>query len=187
MSEHSRISNTHRIQGKERNKEKSRYCLMTVYISLAFRRSNTYFFIFIYEFFGCEMSKNTSSISFIYSNKGGSQLVHNGFVFKLNKSTSTKIYWKCTVTNCTARIHTDTNNNLLNTIGEHNHFLEPEELEIKKFRTILKERAINETVPIQKIIDEEITKANFSQETLASVPLAHHIRMSRIVQFSNLS
>ncbi|CAF2869516.1 unnamed protein product [Rotaria sp. Silwood2] len=122
------------------------------------------------------MSNNTSSISFIYSNKGGSQLVHDGFVFKLNKKTSTKIYWKCTVTNCPAHIHTDINNNLLNTTGEHNHLLEPENLKVKRFRTVLKERVINETVPIQKIYDEEIVKANFSPEILASVPLAHHIQ-----------
>jgi hypothetical protein len=155
--------------------------------SLASRHSNIYFFIFIYEFFDCEMAINSSSISFIYSNKGSSQLVHDGFVFKLNKRTSTKIYWKCTVTSCTAHIHTDTNNNLLNATSEHNHLLEPENLKVKQFRTILKERVINETVPIQKIYDEEIAKANFSSELLASVPLAHRIRMTLIVQFSNIS
>jgi hypothetical protein len=126
-------------------------------------------------------------MTFIYSNKGALQLVLDGFVFKSNKRTSTKIYWKCTVMNCTAHIHTDAKNNLLNTTGEHNHLLEPENLKVKQFRTVLKERVINETVPIQKIYDEEIIKANFSPEILASVPLPHHMRMNLIVEFANIS
>jgi hypothetical protein len=132
------------------------------------------------------MANNASLISFIYSNKGGLQLVLDGFVFKLNKRTSTKIYLKCTVMNCTAHVHTDVNNKLLNTTGEHNHLLEPENLKVKQFRTVLKERMINETVPIQKIYDEEIVKAKFSPEILASVPLPHHMSMTVIVEFANI-
>ncbi|CAF1024581.1 unnamed protein product [Adineta steineri] len=41
---------------------------------------------------------------------------------------------------------------------------------------MLKERVINETVPIQKIYDEEIMKAHFSSETLPSVPLVYKIQ-----------
>lgn len=88
---------------------------------------------------------------------------------------------------CTAHVHTDTNNNFLSTTGEHNHLLEPENLKVKQFRTILKERVVNETVPIQKIYDEEIVKAHFTPETLASVPMVHNIRIFLIVQLLKMS
>ena len=130
------------------------------------------------------MSTNTNSLSIVYSNKGGPQLVLDCFIFKLNKRTETKIYWKCTRMNCPTHIHTDTSNNLLNTNGEHNHLPESEDFMVKKFRTVLKERVMNETIPIQKIYDEEIVKANFSSDTLASVPLIHHMRM---ITFTNIS
>ncbi|CAF4462764.1 unnamed protein product, partial [Rotaria socialis] len=129
-----------------------------------------------WKFFDCGMPNNTSLTSFVHSNKGGSQLVHDDFVFNLNKKTTTKRYWRCTMTNCTVYIHTDTNNNLLHITGEHNHLFEPETLRVKQFRTVLKERVVNETVPIQKIYDEEIAKANLSVDVLASIPLAHHIQ-----------
>lgn len=130
------------------------------------------------------MSTSTSSLSIIYSNKGAPQLVLDRFIFKLNKRTETKIYWKCTEMSCAAHIHTDTNNNLLKTNGEHNHLPESEDFMVKRFRAVLKERVANETIPIQKIYDEEIVKANFSSDTLASVPLIHHIRM---IIFTNIS
>ncbi|CAF0814828.1 unnamed protein product [Adineta steineri] len=62
------------------------------------------------------------------------------------------------------------------TTGEHNHLLKSENLKVKQFRTILKERIVNERVPIQKIDDEEIVKAHFSSETLAPVPLVYKIQ-----------
>jgi len=130
------------------------------------------------------MATNTSSLSIIYSNKGAPQLVLDYFVFKLNKRTETKIYWKCTGTHCPAHIHTDPNNNFLNTNGEHNHLPESEDFKVKKFRAALKERVVNETIPIQKNYDEEIVKGNFSLDTLASVPLIHRMRM---ITFTNIS
>jgi hypothetical protein len=130
------------------------------------------------------MSTNTTSLSIIYSNKGSPQLVLDRFVFKLNKRTETKIYWKCTEMNCPAHIHTDINNNLLSTNGKHDHLPDSEDFAVKKFRAVLKERVMNETVPIQKIYDEEIVKANFAPDALASVPQIHHMRMTT---FTNIS
>ncbi|CAF1280202.1 unnamed protein product [Didymodactylos carnosus] len=78
--------------------------------------------------------------------------------------------------NCTAHIHTDTNNNFLQAIGKHIHLLEPENLEVKRFRRVLKERVINETASIQKIYDEEIVKGHFSPEILASIPMVYNIQ-----------
>ncbi|CAF5074200.1 unnamed protein product, partial [Rotaria sp. Silwood1] len=93
----------------------------------------------------------------------------------MNKQTSSKIYWTCKTKSCKAHVHTDLNNNFLVSNGEHNHLLEPEELEIKQFRQNLKERVINETSPISKIYDEQISKSHLSPDVLANLPLAHEI------------
>jgi len=129
----------------------------------------------------------TNTISFLNSNKGNRLLVLNGFIYKINKQSSSKIYWICKTKHCQARVHTDLNNNFLNSNGEHNHLNEPEELEIKRFREIIKERVMNETTPISKIYGEEILKAQFSQEILANVPLAQEIRKFILLQASHIS
>jgi len=121
------------------------------------------------------MSNAISTIAFISSNKGNRMLVKEGFIYKFNKQTSSKIYWICKTKNCNANIHTDLNCNFMQSNGKHNHLIEPEEMEVKHFRDALKERAINETTPISKIYDEEMVKAHFSSETLANVPQIFNI------------
>lgn len=116
-----------------------------------------------------------STMSFISSNKGKPMLLKEGFIYKINKQTSTKIYWICKTKNCGASIHTDLNCNFMQSNGTHNHLVEPEEIEIKRFREALKERVINETTPISKIYDEEMVKANLSPETLTNVPVIANI------------
>ena len=123
------------------------------------------------------MSVQASAISTLVSNKGHPLLVKDGFIYKINKQTPSKIYWICKTKNCRAHVHTDLNNNFLAKSGEHNHLLEPEDHHVQNFRGILKERVMNETVPIGKIYDEEIGKAQFSPEVLAKVPLIQEIRM----------
>ncbi len=129
----------------------------------------------------------TNTISFLTSNKGNQLLVLNGFIYKTNKQSSSKIYWICKTKNCQAHVHTDLNNNFLNSSGEHNHLNEPEDLEIKQFREIIKERVMHETTPISKIYDEEIAKKKFSPEVLANVPLAPEIRKFMLLQASHIS
>lgn len=129
------------------------------------------------------MSSLTNKLSFITSNKGCDLLVKDNFVYKMNKRTSSKIYWICKTKNCAASIHTDIDKNLLKLNEKHNHLLEPEHLQVHKFRNILKERAINETAPIQKIFDEELSKAQFSPDVLSNVPLVHRISETHTLNF----
>ena len=46
------------------------------------------------------------SISFIKSQKGKALLVASDYIFKLNKTTTTTKYWKCTNNGCSAKIRT---------------------------------------------------------------------------------
>jgi hypothetical protein len=80
----------------------------------------------------------TNTISFLNSNKGNRLLVLNGFIYKINKQSSSKIYWICKTKSCQGHVHTDLNNNFLNSSSKHNHLDEPEELEIKQLRGIIK-------------------------------------------------
>ncbi|CAF0948876.1 unnamed protein product [Rotaria sp. Silwood1] len=57
------------------------------------------------------------SISFIKSQKGKTLLVANEYTFKLNKTTTTTKYWKCTYNGGSSKIHTDLNDKLLKTIA----------------------------------------------------------------------
>ncbi|CAF3034371.1 unnamed protein product, partial [Rotaria sp. Silwood2] len=122
------------------------------------------------------ITSSSSAISFLASNKGYRLLMQDGFMYKLNKQTSSKMYWICKIKNCKAHVHTDLNNNFLKSSGEHNHLLEPEDFQVKQFRNIVKDRVIKETAPISKIYEEEVSKAAFSTELLASVPLARDIQ-----------
>jgi hypothetical protein len=123
------------------------------------------------------MSVKTSAVSMLVSNKGQPLLVKDGFIYKINKQTKSKIYWICKTKNCRAHVHTDLNKNFLVASGEHDHLIEPEDNQVQHFRGVLKERVINETAPISKIYDEEIVKAQFPPEVLAKVPLIRDIRM----------
>ncbi|CAF4456744.1 unnamed protein product [Rotaria sp. Silwood2] len=122
------------------------------------------------------ITSSSSAISFLASNKGYRLLVQDRFMYKLNKQTSSKMYWICKIKNCKAHVHTDLNNNFLKSSGEHNHLLEPEDIQVKQFLNIVKDRVIKETASISKIYDEEVSKAAFSTELLASIPLARDIQ-----------
>ena len=67
-------------------------------------------------------------------------------------------------------LHTDKNDVLIKIKGEHSHPPEPEKLEVRTFKQVLKERAINETTPIPKIYDEESAKAGLTASSIAILP-----------------
>ncbi|CAM4774886.1 unnamed protein product [Rotaria magnacalcarata] len=88
------------------------------------------------------------AISFINSNKGKPLLLADEYVFKLNKNTTTTKYWIRTLNGCPAKVHTDLNSQFIKIVGDHNHFSEKEQLEVREFREKVKQRAIHETTPI---------------------------------------
>ncbi|CAF3739739.1 unnamed protein product [Rotaria socialis] len=110
------------------------------------------------------------AISFINSNKGKPLLLADEYVFKLNKNTTTTKYWICTLNGCSAKVHTDLNSQFIKIVGDHNHFPEKEQLEVREFREKVKQRAIHETTPIPRIYYEECAKAMRSNATIAALP-----------------
>ncbi|CAF3405365.1 unnamed protein product, partial [Rotaria sp. Silwood2] len=69
---------------------------------------------------------------------GKSLLVVDDYTFKLNKATTTTKYWICTINGCAAKVHTDSNNRLMKTVGNHNHLREKEQLELKYLTHVAK-------------------------------------------------
>ncbi|CAF2058936.1 unnamed protein product [Rotaria magnacalcarata] len=114
-------------------------------------------------------------ISFIQSQKRKPLLVSDKYLFKLNKSTTTKKYWICTLTECSAKTHTNTNDHFIKMIGEHCHSAESEMIDVREFRENVKQRAIHETTPIQRIYDEECAKAILSTAAIAILPSEREI------------
>ncbi|CAF1261962.1 unnamed protein product [Rotaria sp. Silwood1] len=117
----------------------------------------------------------SSNISFIQSQKGKPLLISDKYIFKLNKTTTTAKYWTCTFNGCSAKIHTNINDQFLKIIREHCHPQEPENIDVRDFREKVKERVKHETTPILRIYDEECEKAMLSTAAIAALPSEREI------------
>ncbi|CAM4834891.1 unnamed protein product [Rotaria magnacalcarata] len=77
---------------------------------------------------------------------------------------------------CTVYVHTDTNNVYLGSdVPEHDHEPNPELLEVRKVRQKIKERALNEIIPISMIYEQETSRTSISSITLAILPTSQEI------------
>ena len=94
----------------------------------------------------------------------------DNFIFKWNKTTETKVYYRCLDPQCTTTAHTNLNDVLLNINGDHEHPPEPEEVQIRMFKQVVKTRAINESTPIPQIYDEEAARMDLSMLSIAALP-----------------
>ncbi|CAF5134618.1 unnamed protein product, partial [Rotaria magnacalcarata] len=81
----------------------------------------------------------------------------------------------CAEQSCTVTLHTDLNDVLVKVKGDHSHPPEPDEIEIRKFKQNLKQRAIQETVPIPKIYDEESSRFCLTSLSIAILPAQREI------------
>ncbi|CAF1610064.1 unnamed protein product [Rotaria magnacalcarata] len=81
-----------------------------------------------------EIQAKSLAILFINSNKGKPLLVADDYTFKLNKATATTKYWICTIKDCAAKVHTDSNNGLMKSVGNHSHLPEKEKLVVREVR-----------------------------------------------------
>ena len=55
-------------------------------------------------------------------------------LLNLNKATTTTKYWICTINGYAAKVHTDSTNLLMKTVGNHSHLPEKEKLEVREVR-----------------------------------------------------
>jgi len=116
------------------------------------------------------MDTPSHTTSFLISQKGKTMLNIDNFIFKWNKTTEKKKYYRCCDPQCTVTVHTDLNDIVLNIKNDHCHPSEPEEVQIRTFKQVVKTRAVNESTPIPQIYDEEAARINLSTLTIASLP-----------------
>ncbi|CAF1369438.1 unnamed protein product [Rotaria magnacalcarata] len=69
-----------------------------------------------------------------YELLGKPLLVADDYTFKLNKAATTTKYWICTINGCAAKLHTDSNNGLMKTVGSRSHLPGKEKLEVREAR-----------------------------------------------------
>ena len=81
-----------------------------------------------------EIQAKSPAISFINSNKEKPLLVGDEYTFKLNKATTATKYWTCTINDCAPKVHTDSTNLLMKTVGNDSHLPGKEKLEVRAIR-----------------------------------------------------
>jgi FLYWCH-type zinc finger protein len=123
-------------------------------------------------------SNKKPSHTFITSNKGKNLLVIHNYIYQQSKITPNVTYWICKIKDCNARAHTKTNTGELikQTGNDHCHLPSPEEVEVRSFKNIVKERVKQETLPIGQIYEEELGRAKLSTTALVQVSTANKAR-----------
>lgn len=115
-------------------------------------------------------------ISFVPSNKGQKLLVLNSHIYRCNKKTARKKYWKCAVKKCSMLVHTDENDVYIGGGKEdHNHEPNGDLIGKRNIRQGMKQRVMNEATPISLIYEEELTKAALSPSSTATFPTHQEI------------
>ena len=74
------------------------------------------------------------ALEYVLSEKGKNKLVHQGYTFIKDKSTDSKVIWKCDKSKtfkCRARVHTS-NDSIISHSGDHNHAADVAKLEAEK-------------------------------------------------------
>ncbi len=123
-----------------------------------------------------QFDKENINITFIKSNKGQPLLVLNNYLYNCNKKTAKKKYWVCISSGCTMYVHTDINDTYVcGGVAQHNHESNPEMVTVRQVRDKIKERALNEIIPISMIYEQETSKTSINSTTLAILPTCQEI------------
>ena len=109
--------------------------------------------------------------------KGKCVILLNGYIDILNQDRGKVKYWHCKDRTHVASVRTDGHNHYKVHTGTHNgHPPSPERIEIRKFKTKVKELVIMETTSIARIYEQELATANLSQTALELAPAAKDSR-----------
>jgi len=101
----------------------------------------------------------------------------NENVYRCNKKTMRKKYWKCVVPGCTMSVHTDENDvYICGGKTDHDHQPNSDLIQTKRLRQEMKQRVLNELTPIGVIYEEETAKASVDRAGLAAFPTNQEIR-----------
>ncbi len=116
------------------------------------------------------MLNSSHTISFLISQKGKKMLNIDNFIFKWNRTSGNKKYYRCLDPQCTSTAHTDLDDIVVKINDDHQHPPEPDEVQIRMFKQVVKTRVMNESTPIPQIYDEEAARMNLSMLSIAALP-----------------
>jgi hypothetical protein len=116
------------------------------------------------------MMNTPHRISFLISQKGKRMLNLDNFIFRCNRTTETKKYYRCFDPQCTVTVHTDLNDIALNTKNDHCHSPSRRSTNSNVQTSCKNTCDINESTPIPQIYDEEAARINLSTLSIASLP-----------------
>ncbi|CAF4635139.1 unnamed protein product, partial [Rotaria sp. Silwood2] len=105
-------------------------------------------------------------------------------------TTSTTKYYRCEDSCCTVTARTDLEDIILNVNGDHCHPPEPEEIQIRTFKQVVKVRAISESTLIPQIYDEEAARIDLTTLSITALPsqreLGSTLNKARRLQTSSI-
>ena len=122
------------------------------------------------------------TISKTHWNKGYILLIVNGYDVHLrnfNRKKAVK-FCRCTNRSCNVILHTNLDNTFIKfsgTVTDHNHLLNPADLELRDLKRSMKTRATTELVPLKAIAEQEMRKALLTTEVVAILPGVDDIGM----------
>ena len=113
-----------------------------------------------------------STITIATTEKNKPLLMYNGFNYTIDRTSDTKVYWKCEycrTIKCKGRIHTDVNyTNILHEAATHNHSASAAHADIRLFQDKIRSRAMNNNESTQNVIDNCLR--NVSDQMVARLP-----------------
>ena len=109
----------------------------------------------------------TSDLKFSTTTKGKPLLIYDGYMYTLNRDRTNVKCWRCQERTCSAKIHTDKNDNLNFCSDNYNHLSTPESIELAELKHNIKCRVLKESTAIANIYDQELAAANLTVTALS--------------------
>lgn len=130
------------------------------------------------------MANAQINVKFITNRRGGRNLAFNGYIYRVNRRTDNKIFWRCTTSGCSASISTE--NDIPTGFGrqQHTHAADHTEVVAKQIMTAISRRCTDEVRPIPSIFSEELNKLrdnewdDTSRELIERLPTFNTARSS---------
>ena len=104
------------------------------------------------------MENSQLNVKFLANRRGDQNLALHGYIYRVNRRGPDKVFWRCTIPECSAAVSTE--NTIPVGLGreQHNHPADHTEIVAKQIMNLVTERCAKEVKPIPSIHSEELNK-----------------------------
>ena len=104
------------------------------------------------------MANAQLNVKYITNQKGGQNIAVDGYIYRVNRRTPDKVFWRCIISGCPATISTA--NDIPTGFGRQQHLHPPNHTEVvsKQIMNQITKRCLEEVRPIPTIFTEELGK-----------------------------